>query len=296
MCLRSPGCAARTSGDVADSLGHAGGAAHRARTPAPHERSGALSAEAVMNSASTSTSGACARVRDGTGDQLLHEGRARLRGEVRKLEGFRCIPPADEVVDHARFARTDALEVCFCLADHRDSFLCWTRRPPGQTNRCPANRLFRQRPRRKTTIAATGAAPRAAYRGGCRRSTWRPPPGGEGAEKGPLTSKGAAPRKRPDGPRYRIWYVLCICIPISPSWSCNENMRDTDEGGALSACPCDFLSAACPWNVRVGANSPSLWPDHVLGDEHGHELPPVVHGEGEADQPRAGSSSGGTRS
>ena len=31
--------------------------------------------------------------------------------------------------------------------------------------------------------------------------------------------------------------------------------------------------------VRVGANSPSLWPDHRLGDEHGHVLAAVVDGD-----------------
>jgi hypothetical protein len=41
-----------------------------------------------------------------------------------------------------------------------------------------------------------------------------------------------------------------------------------------------FLSAAWPWKVRVGANSPSLWPDHVFRNENRDEFLAVVPGEG----------------
>ena len=44
-----------------------------------------------------------------------------------------------------------------------------------------------------------------------------------------------------------------------------------------------FLSPPWPLKMRVGENSPSLWPDHVLGDEHRHVLLAVVHGDRQAD-------------
>ena len=45
-----------------------------------------------------------------------------------------------------------------------------------------------------------------------------------------------------------------------------------------------FLSPEWPWKVRVGANSPSLWPTMFSVTNTGHELAAVVHREREADR------------
>ena len=47
-----------------------------------------------------------------------------------------------------------------------------------------------------------------------------------------------------------------------------------------------FLSPEWPLNVRVGANSPSLWPTMFSVHEHRDVLPAVVHGDREADHVR----------
>src|SRR6478752_10641225 len=73
------------------------------------------------------------RVGERAREQLLHERRAGLVGEVEDLQSLACVPSPDQVHDHARFARTDPLIIGFSVADHSDSFSVRLVDPPEAT-------------------------------------------------------------------------------------------------------------------------------------------------------------------
>ena len=124
----------------------------------------------------------------------------------------------------------------------------------------PLRRRRRSRPSAGRWRSPTSAPSRCPARPPCARTSASPAPGPR-----PRRGSGRAPAP-PSGPR---------CARTSPS----PVLRSW-----LASPPSPTLAAfsvfdVCPRKVRVGANSPELVADHVLGDVDRDELLPVVHGD-----------------
>src|SRR4051812_29033108 len=61
----------------------------------------------------------------------------------------------------------------------------------------------------------------------------------------------------------------------SPACGAARECQRAGGGEDGLAGPLDFLSPECPWNVRVGANSPSLWPTMFSVTNTGTNLRPL---------------------